>query len=424
MKILLKNRQYVLSVSYGNYKISLGGTDKVIKEQKELFLEGGISFIHLYPVKKMGKYKLCDMWGMILDDDNVRLVYYEDIVRLLILLNENRYILSSVYIHHLLGVNLNELDCILNMVDSTATIYWYIHDYYLICPQYNLLKNDKCFCNKKKGSSCAGCKYADAQKKEEYFKRRLLKKYEKNSTIIAPSEVAKNIFANNFSQFGSRIVIIPHQKLEGEYDKMPTVKAKLKIAYLGSQNSNKGYDIWEKFVKHYSYQFDFYHFGNAVNRLSNVKYIEVTFQRDGIMAMTSALRENEINIVFLCSIWQETYSYTYYESWAANSFVITLEGSGNIEAMVKKNGNGIIFTNVVECLTCGNYLEKKYFEWITNQRKGPNRLLINCDWLNLSKRKGLVNSKETQKLKWIQRNPIKSFLWTKLYCGILKISKW
>ena len=59
--------------------------------------------------------------------------------------------------------------------------------------------------------------------------------------------------------------------------------------------------------------------------------------------MTKALREKKVNIVLLWSLSPETYSYTYYEAYASNAFILTNSKSGNITDMVQKNKNGLVF---------------------------------------------------------------------------------
>ena len=65
------NKNYVISISYGNSLIKGGGTDKVIREHEMLYRENGYSFLALFPVtfynplqKNMYTVKA---WGVNLD---------------------------------------------------------------------------------------------------------------------------------------------------------------------------------------------------------------------------------------------------------------------------------------------------------------------------------------------------------------------
>ena len=44
--------------------------------------------------------------------------------------------------------------------------------------------------------------------------------------------------------------------------------------------------------------------------------------------MLNALRQNNVDVAILWSLCKETYSYTYFECYAANVFVVTDENSG------------------------------------------------------------------------------------------------
>ena len=75
--------------------------------------------------------------------------------------------------------------------------------------------------------------------------------------------------------------------------------------------------------------------------------------------MVVELMKNSIDISFLWSIWPETYSYTYYESFAAGSFVITNNLSGNIADQVRNNKNGIVledYSELIDLLSNEDYL--------------------------------------------------------------------
>jgi hypothetical protein len=90
-------------------------------------------------------------------------------------------------------------------------------------------------------------------------------------------------------------------------------------------------------------KYDFFHLGIAGIRKPGVRYVDVSFLKEGENAMLKALREHKIDGVFLWSIWPETYSFTLYESFAENCFVITNPTSGNIAAQIESGFRGAVF---------------------------------------------------------------------------------
>ena len=83
-------------------------------------------------------------------------------------------------------------------------------------------------------------------------------------------------------------------------------------------------------------------------RIPGVNNIPVSFLDEGPDAMVKALRECQIDIAFLWSIWPETYSFTLYEAFAANCFVVTNSMSGNIAEQIRNNSRGIVFNDEAE----------------------------------------------------------------------------
>ena len=79
-------------------------------------------------------------------------------------------------------------------------------------------------------------------------------------------------------------------------------------------------------------------------------YAGVLNNRQDPMAMLNALRQNNVDVAILWSLCKETYSYTYFECYAANVFVVTDENSGNIAFQVLKNGNGKVVGSATELL--------------------------------------------------------------------------
>jgi hypothetical protein len=96
------------------------------------------------------------------------------------------------------------------------------------------------------------------------------------------------------------------------------------------------------YVKVWRGHYDFFHLGAAGLKMPGVTYVPVSFLDDGPDAMIQALQKNRIDIAFLWSIWPETYSFTLFEAFAANCFVVTNEISGNIAVQVRASGRGAI----------------------------------------------------------------------------------
>jgi hypothetical protein len=173
--------------------------------------------------------------------------------------------------------------------------------------------------------------------------------------FIAPSQVAANIWQKAFPEHADEIRVVPHQiSFDGQAPTQPisgkTFDDRPRIAYLGYESMCKGLETWWELVsnKELTGHYDFFHLGAAGLKMPGVTYIPVSFLSDGPDAMIQALKKNRIDIAFLWSIWPETYSFTLFEAFAANCFVVTNEISGNIVAQVRATGRGAIYHDTSE----------------------------------------------------------------------------
>lgn len=351
--------KFALSISYGNYIINHGGTDKVIREHEILFQEKGISYFFLFPIGNFGtgKKRNLNVWGVNLDGKFVGVYSPSGVKKSLMKVRQDGCKCVGIFIHHLWRVNMDTLSGLLDTID--APIYYYLHDLRAVCNNNNnnnnALKMDNIFCGFGiTNNECKkGCEYytlANDYRKvfADYFSR-----YINRFTMIAPSESVKNIYAIAFPLFKNRIRVILHQRECGLIRKEARLQERrLKVAFVGAQNILKG---WEHFKTLMEYpgmaeQYDFYYLGNGVEKLKGVNTVDVSVQRDGKDAMVNALKNNQIDIALLLSGWPETYSYTYFESYIAGCFVVTMNVSGNIADMVKKKKNGITIMSTDELI--------------------------------------------------------------------------
>ena len=124
---------------------------------------------------------------------------------------------------------------------------------------------------------------------------------------------------------------------------------KARVAFIGSRENYKG---WKVFFELYNKNkgnpnFEWIYFGTDDVNIPNIKCVYVD-NRQNPMAMLNALRQNSVDVAILWSLCKETYSYTYFECYAANVFVLTNKNSGNISFQVSKNGNGAVLESTAE----------------------------------------------------------------------------
>lgn len=386
LKIILQYNSYVLAISYNDYRNSIGGTDKVILSQKEKLSKNQISYLFLFPqvIRIKTKYVMAHMWEAIGDGKSFGIFSTNEIQNELLALSEKRH-LYSISIHHLLNMYYKDLYKILD--NFPVPIFFFIHDYYSICPQCFLLKNAKEFCgiDGYREEKCKTCYYYPQVKEHHKQVLDFLNRYEQRLNVITPSKNAKDIWSYNYSKWKDKVEVVPHIIPEGVSSEKKTLKEKkIRIAFVGQQIYLKGWLIWKEVQKQFREEesFQYYYFGHIKEKLPNTSSIEVNFQKEGQNAMLQALKKNKIQVAVLWSICPETFSFTYYECFAAGIFVITNQNNGNIAAMVRENKNGIVLKDEIELselLSRPKELKEKIKEWKKENQNYPETLKENLE---------------------------------------------
>jgi len=360
----LKNRNYVLAVSHANYLVALGGTEKVLHEEQVELKKRNISYVQVYPCDSYDQCverKYFDQFvGVNVDSVPVGKFTIAQLGLILQLLNLSRTTNAvAIHIHHLMGLSILGVKCLINTI-SAQNLRFFLHDYYTICPQFNLLKDDKIYCGGLPVGSeeCEKCTWAEKRIAHFYMVKTLFNSV--NADFLIPSRTAATIWSRSFPEHTNNLRVVPHQiakKIDGNWaarlDRLNNSDYHPKIAYVGYESVNKGCHTWWHIASKNAVQkqYRLFHLGAASVDIPGVTNIPVSFLDKGPDAMVKALREHQIDITFLWSIWPETYSFTLYEAFASGCFVVTNSLSGNIADQIKGGSRGVVFCDEAEMLT-------------------------------------------------------------------------
>lgn len=344
------NKQYVVALSFANYLKDKTGIPKVMMAHQKMYNDAGISYVALFSVKKNilhDKVMLFCKFGLIVDGEYKGIFQMSQIIKILYAWQEQGCCLIDIHIHHLLYIKLKLVQELLDSCKGVP-IKAYLHDYYFACKEYILLRNGKEFCGGLglDSKSCSGCSsYANSVEIESKI-HSLFKRYEDRILFVSPSETTKDIFLRYHPEYSNRIRVIPHQIFRDFYRENLEIisqQEEIKVAFLGMPRIHKGWNEWEKLVQNdFNQHYNFTVFNSSDDFYSKMNKVKIGFSKENLNAMTDALRENKIQIVLLWAKWPETYSYTCFEAFAANAFIITNESSGNIADVVHRHKNGIV----------------------------------------------------------------------------------
>lgn len=421
-------RDYAISVSYGNYNNNMGGTDKIILSHQKMLNSEGISLIHIYGLPMQFSrfpFRRNDLWNVLEDGDYKGVYSTKQLMKMLYFRQSKDSYFRGMYIHHLRDVNLEELIKIIEYFNTK--VYFYIHDYMTICPVTGLINSSNNYCGKdfpniKKCANC--CFYSESIKRLKEIKK-FLTKMSSFMKFVAPSVVVENIWSAAYPQFKNKLYVIPHQEMEGMYcgnKEKIYAEDKLRIAFVGAKNEKKGWGQWKSVVNQLVTEdssIQFFYFGNSKEVEDYIETVQTDFRKDS-NAMVKNLRKNKIHAVVLWSVLPETYSFTFFEAYASNCFVLTNTKSGNIAFQTEKLKNGIIFKDECELL---DFLrdENKIKEILNNYRMdnvwGPNNLLDNNQVFNSLKEK-------KTNLKCPPKSTMKEYIQVLSYRLIVKVKKY
>lgn len=381
------NNNAIIVISFEDYKMNMGGTGKAIRSQELVVKSAGYSEVFICPFHLLNKMTDDSRWLIRIDGKLIGVKSIEEVCLYLKKMELAGVYFAGIQIHHMKNVELSELTSILQSIN--CKIVFYIHDFYSVCPRGNgnLMLDDNNVCDIK-NISLDKCKLCVNHTKRHDEIAQLLWKFKDRLTFVAPSDACKSVWIKRYPQYAENVTVLYHQKFKGSYtgnNKLIRDDTFVKIAFVGVPTSTKG---WNDFITLVSKlknttNYEFFAFGNGTEEVDSVKNIIVDYRQKD-KTMTQLLRKHEITVVLLLSKCPETYSYTYYESLAANAFVLAYGGSGNIKDQVLQRKNGHIFNNLDELQS---YLE--------------NELQVRADINDYRKRKNDIPAQLTENADFI-----------------------
>jgi hypothetical protein len=351
--VLQERSGLIVSVSHDDYQTNVGGVQNLVREERFGFEKVGCAYLHLSPATAIPNLaphnSAVDFYfSLRLGSDHLGLVRSEDLLQALSSLRRVGIPLAVV-VHHLLGTAPEVVEDIAAL-SSIPAIIW-VHDYFTVCANYNLLRNDVRFCGAPPLDSraCGVCVYGEDREAirpriEAFFRTAL-------PIVLAPSEAALSLWLSNAglpyqvsaAQPLARIVLASHPSPHGVPPNRP-----LRIAHLGARLASKGWLAFERLVLRFAgdSRYEFFQLGVPGPGVTTgaVRNVPVRVTSEAPDAMIEAVAEHRIDAVVCWSTWPETFCYAAHEAVAAGAFLLTHPGAGNVPALVAgpAAGQGLI----------------------------------------------------------------------------------
>ncbi len=347
----LKNHVFLVSISHDDYLSVNFGVQMFISDEQKLFDKKHISYVHLYPVNGDDYLKNNSSLIIGLNVDSIHIGQYDEIEIKKLLKNilAKKYICVSINLHQFKGWTYIALKNVISAAHPEH-LFFYVHDYYAICPQYTLLRNKQEFCNAPhmESNACSICVFKE---KREIHLPLVLKLFHTFPFIaIAPSKSSLNLWKRALPQLHNEIKFEPHLLLKKTSVPLPISDYKvIRIAYAGQASPYKGWNTWRELVDQFASNEDYkmYHLGSPAGE--NPEYFEhIRVTPQNRTAMLDALRKHQIDILFHWSVLPETFSFVLYEAIGAGCFILTTNNNGNVADYVSEHKNGIVFDSYAQ----------------------------------------------------------------------------
>ena len=354
----MKKSKCIVSISHSDYLYRNAGTEKCMREVADVLRKNEVHYFQIFSFEDNSRLQhISDMHGKVgINYDNrfLGIYLYKDIRGVMQIVQEKYNVFFiGVHINNVLNHDYDLLSKFLTEI-ALPILVW-VHDYTAVCPESPiLLKNKKECCSnfERNPSICYDCCYrmlaAVSQEKIKNFYEKL---DDKIWGVIAPSNNVKKNILIAYPNWKNRIHIRGHLKLLN-LCKRSELDFPLRIAYVGGKYEHKGFREWEKIVELFGNNpcYELYYLGSSKEIENDVTSVFVDASIQGYKAMAASAINNKIDIAFLWSKCQETYSYTYYEMRSIGAVVITYNKSGNIAECVDKERSGLSFDNIDDLL--------------------------------------------------------------------------
>ena len=327
----------VVSVSHDDYATNYGGIQNMLADEMRTFEAAGWGYLHVSPGAPLpiladcgpaAEYRL----RLRLNGHAIGVVRFPDLASVLAALRARGTKLAFIF-HHLLG-HVPELLARLPTAADEKPIVW-LHDFFTLCPNFTLMRNDTAFCDGPPlgSAACMVCA-AGADRRDQAPRIRAFFETVRPA-VLAPSSSALELWQRRGGYPHAECTVVPLAQLTmaAQHDPVPAaINARLRVAHLGGVSMHKGWHVFEALALAHAGdpRYEFYHLGLGSTPSSGYIREPVRVGPDQRDAMIEAVVRNRIDVVILWSLWPETFSFTVHEALAGGAFVIARRDAGNV----------------------------------------------------------------------------------------------
>jgi hypothetical protein len=240
---------------------------------------------------------------------------------------------AVMVVHALTGFQPELVSELATAIQVDATVVS-IHDYFTLCQNHLLMRNDVRFCHAPAVSSgsCRICVYGAAR--AGHLSRMAAFFDAVRPIVLAPSQFALSLWLKGGLSHGET-AIAPPALLKTATASRPAEPAQspLRVAYLGRPVFAEGWRAFTELAERHvgDSRYRFYQLGRERDPdVVNVDHVEVDHSSVDGRPLISALADNDIRIAVIWPLWPEPFGFAALASLAAGALVVTRKEAGNV----------------------------------------------------------------------------------------------
>lgn len=281
-----------------------------------------------------------------------------------------------------------------------------LHDFYGVCPSYNLLDNEGKYCGGRCTTTGGDCKVdiwpsgQVPQLKMAFigeWQRKFANFFQSIDALIAPSASTASIYASIYPVLKEKITVIEHgQNLvfsEPVQPKSEILEKKIRVLVVGNIFNSKGDELIAAIGKLDSKaKIEFHFLGTTSSKLEGLGIKHGKYHRADL---NGRIQQIKPDIAFFASKWPETYCFVLNEVWAAGIPAFGLD-LGAIGERIRSTGNGFLAPSDVSTQECYDRIleiaqdkellqmaRQKIKNWQTSQSESSQLIRMGLEYAHL-----------------------------------------
>jgi hypothetical protein len=336
----------LVSLSHDQYRDSIGGVQNCIAAEERALVAGGWAYVHLCParpVPRLADPSPADRVALVLTLNGRRegVVLLSDLLLALKAAASGTGQSLHLAIHHFMGFAPGTVLELARICTAVAPIVW-VHDFFSLCVNPILLRNDVAFCHAPppESSACLVCCYGEERRAHLAAMASLFA--ELRPVVLAPSAVALDFWQRRSGLAHASAVVMQPARIEFGGLLARATGRRLRIAHLGAPMAHKGWPTFLKLLDRHADdpRYHFFRLGDGRTGVRGLTEVSVNVTRDKPDAMIDAVRTHAIDVAINWSNCFETFSFTALEAIAGGAFVLARADAGNVWPAVAAAGPG------------------------------------------------------------------------------------